>query len=223
MATPTLVGSATTASSSSGSYTCNKPTGVAQNDLLLSLQFATTTLGSITSGWSQLRTSSAGILSRVGMKVAGASEGANYTFTQGGVGDDGCAIIIAWRDVLAGSTPVSAVGTTSTGSNVITPSVTPGGDDDVEVRFACAAEVTAFTAPSGMTLRASVSVSSFFAAGCATRTLSSGAATGTVNFPANATPDVPHGYTITIQGGSAFSSPRIFVATSAAVHRAANF
>lgn len=218
MTTPTPVGTATTANSTSTSYTCNKPTGVVENDLMLSLQFANSTggIGSITSGWTQLQTSTTGMTSRVGMKVAGPAEGANYTLAQGS-GADGGAIIIALRGILLGSTPVSAFVSGTTGSNVTTPSVTPGGLDDIEVRFAAGVNIFQFTAPAGMTLQASVASGGFVAGGCATRTLSSGAATGAIAFPASSAPSNPHGYTVTIRGAVGASGRRLLTATFASV------
>lgn len=222
MATPALVGTnATTAASTSTSFTCNKPAGVVENDLLLSLQFSDTGIGTITSGWTQLQTNTTGMESRVGMKIAGPSEAANYTFTQSS-GSDGGAIIVAITDILAGSTPVSAFVSGGSGSNVSTPSVVPEGIDDFEVRFAAGINVTAFTAPSGMTLRGSVASGGAIAGGCATRVLTSNAGTGTADFPTTGTPLARHGYTITVTGVPA-AGRRIVVATYAAVRRAASW
>ncbi|MEU3162889.1 hypothetical protein [Streptosporangium sp. NPDC006930] len=219
MTSPQIRGSATTANSTSTSYSCNKPTGVVQDDLMLMLQFADVGIGTITSGWTQLQAlTTADLRSRVGMKVAGGSEGANYALTQTS-GSDGGAIILALSDILAGQTPVSDTSTAGSGATITTPSVTPLGGDDFEIRFVAALAVTSFTAPGGWTERADVASGSACAGTCATRVLSSSGATGTANFTANTTAIDRHGYTITVSGKPDASGRRLLVASSVAVHR----
>jgi hypothetical protein len=126
VATPTLRGTATTATSASASFTCAKPTGVVAGDILISLQFTDLGVGSTPSGWTQLRNYTADIESRLAWKVAGSSEPASYTFSQSTGGIGGGAIVIALQGAST-STPVSAVGSTGSGSTVTTPSVNPDG------------------------------------------------------------------------------------------------
>lgn len=217
MATPTLVGSATTATSSSTSYTCNKPTGVVLDDLMLSLQFGDTGIGTITSGWSELQAiSESGIQSRIGMKVAGGSEGANYTFAQPS-GSAGGAIIIALSDA-ATTTPVSAQASTGSGTTVTTPSVVAVGSDDLEIRFAVAINAASFTPPGGFTPQGTAAGSGISGT-CATRVLNSSGATGTASFTANVSVPFRYGYTISVSGKPVGGGRRLLVATSVAVHR----
>lgn len=224
MASPLIRGSVTTATSGSSSYTCNKPTGVVADDLLLSLQFCDDGIGTITSGWTQLQTIvDGGFDSRIAMKVAGGSEGASYAFTQGAAFGGGGALIIALSGAGAG-TPVSALANgVGSGTTVTTPTVTPTGVDDFEVRFAFSIGGSGMTAPAGFTPGASIGIGGM-AGGCATRVLTSGAATGTANFTATGgTPSDRYGYTIAVTGIPDASGRRVFVANSAAVHRAANW
>lgn len=220
MPTPTLVGSVTSATSSSTSYTCNKPTGVAAGHLLLALQWSAGTIGSVTSGWTQLQAQSSGATSRVTYLAAGGSEPANYTFTQ--TAQPGGAIIVA----VAGASlaePVSASSSTAVGSAVSTPSVTPAGLEDLEVRFALSLNSgQSFEPAVGFTERADVADGGEGGAMCATRVLASGAATGTHTFATPGVPSAPHGYTIAITEASS-GRPRIVTATFTAVHRAANW
>lgn len=219
MTTPTLVGTVTTATSSSTSFTCNKPSGVALDDLMLSFQFTDNGIGTITSGWSSLQAiSDTGFDSRVGMKVAGGSEGATYTFAQNASAAGG-AIILALRDTASG-TPVSAqANNVGSGTVCTTPSVVALGADDFEVRFIMAINTTSFTAPGGFTPRANISPSAGIAGACATRVLSSSGATGTADFTANASVPDRYGYTITVSGKPGGGGRRLLTATSVAVHR----
>ncbi|GAA3416242.1 hypothetical protein GCM10018952_44400 [Streptosporangium vulgare] len=221
MATPTLVGTVTSAVSSSTSYSCNKPTGVSAGHLLLALQWSAGTIGAVTSGgWAQLQAQSGGATSRVTWLGAGGSEPGSYTFTQ--TAQPGGAIIIA----VAGASlaePVSASSSTAVGSAVSTPSVTPFGVDDLEVRFAVALNSgQAFTPAAGFTEQADVADGGEGGAMCATRVLSSGSATGTHTFATSGTPSAPHGYTIAITEAPS-GRPRIVVATFAARNRAASW
>jgi hypothetical protein len=220
MATPTLVGTVTSATSSATSYTCTKPTGVVAGDLLLSLQFSTGTIGSAPAGWTQAQTQTSGATSRVAYYAAGGAEPGSYSFTQ--ASGTGGAIIVA----LAGASltaPVSASSNTSSGNAVTTPSVTPEGSDDFEVRFAISGEAgSTWTTPGGFVEQVEVNADNQLAAVCATRVLASGAATGVQNFGLGSAPFPAHGYTIAITEAPS-GRPRIVVATFAARNRAASW
>jgi len=222
VATPTLVGTVTTATSTSTSYTCNKPSGVIENDLLLSFQFTDNGIGALTSGWTQLQAiSDTGFDSRIAYKAATGSEGANYTFAQSS-GAAGGAIILALRDAVSG-TPVSALANqVGAGTTCTTPSVVAVGADDFEARFVMAVNSTTFTPPPGFAEQADISASAGVAGTCATRVLSSSGATGTADFTGAATVAFRYGYTIAVTGVPS-TGRRVYVATSAAVNRAANW
>ncbi|MEU4410773.1 hypothetical protein AB0F88_40235 [Streptosporangium sp. NPDC023963] len=220
MPTPTLVGSVTSATSSSTSYSCNKPTGVAAGDLLLSLQWSAGTIGAVPSGWTQLETQTSGATSRVAYLAAGGSEPGNYTVTQ--TAQPGGTIIIAVADASLAA-PVSNSSSIAVGSAVSTPSVTPAGLEDFEVRFAVALNAgQSFEPASGFTEQVDVADTGEGGAMCATRVLASGAATGTHTFGTSGTPSAPHGYTIAITEAPS-GRPRIVAATFTAVHRAASW
>src|SRR5690606_26455205 len=177
---------------------------VVAGDILISLQFNDLGVGSTPSGWTQLRNYTSDIESRLAWKVAGSSEPASYTFSQSTGGIGGGAIVIALQGAST-STPVSAVGSAGSGSTVTTPSVTPAGTDDLDIRFAVALDSSSFSPPAGFTERADVvrdDAGDTIAAACATRPLASGAATGTANFTASPSPFLRHGYTVTVSGVS---------------------
>src|SRR5690606_25959953 len=182
---------------------------VVAGDILISLQFNGVGVGSPPAGWTQLRNYTSGIESRLAWKGAGSSEPASYTFSQSTGGIGGGAIVIALQGAST-STPVSAVGSAGSGSTVTTPSVTPAGSDDLDLRFAVAVDSSSFSPPAGFTERADVvrdDAGDTIAAACATRPLASGAATGTANFTASPSPFLRHGYTVTVSGGSGMDAP----------------
>ena len=99
-------GSATTAAITSTSVTVNKPTGVVQGDVMIVNieKEGNNTINAASSGWTVIHGAAieSGGKKRhqtVLYKVAGASEGSNYTFTLGTGTDKGSAAIIAFYGV----------------------------------------------------------------------------------------------------------------------------
>lgn len=221
MTSPVIVGTATSADSSSTSYTCAKPTGVVSGHLLLAMQFSAGTIGTVPSGWTTLQSQSSGLTSRIAFLAAGGSEPSTYTFTQ--TADPGGAIIIAYSGALL-TTPISATTTAGSGSNISTPSITPGASDDVDVRFAIAiASPLALNPPAGWTSQESNAPDSNHGSLCATKTLASSAPTGVQDFTSSfGTPTVRHGYTVDVTALVVAARRAVFVGTSA-VQRAASW
>ena len=98
-------GSATTATTTGTSLTINKPTGVVQGDVMFVniAQTGNNTTDPSLSGWTLIdSTSLAGTTARYGAvfyKVAGASEGASYTFTLGSGVSSAVGDIVAFSGV----------------------------------------------------------------------------------------------------------------------------
>ncbi|WP_157251032.1 hypothetical protein [Nonomuraea typhae] len=134
----------TVATSTSTSYTCAKPSGVVSGDVLVAFQagdwgtasaMATPTGGTT---WQLLTSRDAGenaLHSKVWWKVAGGSEPSTYGFTQASA-SDGVVIIAAVRD--ASGTPTFASTDNDGTAFFDTPSITPAGTADYELRFVSA-------------------------------------------------------------------------------------
>jgi hypothetical protein len=155
---PTHVGSS---SNSTGTTTLSlsKPAGVASGDMMLvAIYTGDAASASITppSGWTELRTYAPNSFFRFSVfyRVAGASEGASYSFTVGDV--DTVGAISAYRGGETGA-PASTISTGLSGTSLAAPSITTteantmiisivGGDEG-------AASAKSWTPPSGVTER----------------------------------------------------------------------
>ncbi|MFG1683518.1 hypothetical protein ACGFNP_25340 [Nonomuraea sp. NPDC049269] len=137
-------------------------------------------------------------------KIAGGSEPASYTFNQDS-GADAAATMIAVQDGST-STPVFATGTGGTGTSIQTPSTTPGGTTDLDVRFVSASGALgtseSLTPPATYTEFADIGSRQFVYVSGAYKVLSSGSATGTQNFTITTSPTSRRGVTVTITSGS---------------------
>ncbi|MEU7741971.1 hypothetical protein [Nonomuraea sp. NPDC049158] len=219
----------TSASSATTSYTCNRPTVVA-GDLMLAFQSADTgTLANMTTPtggatWSLLtsRTWGSGAGGKVWWKFADSAEPSTYGFAQGS-GADGVTIIASISDTST-SLPVFAdTGSDVASATVATPSVTPTGADDLELRFATAAGsggAVTWTSPATYTQQTQVQSTTFTTGVLATKALSSGSATGTQNFTLSASKSRNLGFTVAVAGVS-FVPPRPILIVQPAVQRAA--
>ncbi|MFI6496895.1 hypothetical protein [Nonomuraea typhae] len=146
------------------------------------------------------RDDSTGAGTKVWWKVAGAGEPSTYGFTQGSSAD-GSVSIIAVQDGSTNTPIVAQTGGTASGTSKATPSTTPNGSDDFEIRCVALHTVSAtvtFTPPSGFTERTDIQSSTFALTTTATRTLASGGATGTHNFTCTNTVGEWHGFTVNI-------------------------
>lgn len=210
------------------SFNVAKPTGTAQDDVLLACasvgQGDASAVGVPTGGatWTLLDSLDAGsgdLHTKIWWKVAGGSEPANYAFTMSSTSIASVAIL-----AISGAgtnTPLHASSTAGSGTNVSTPTLTPNAADDLEVRIASATDfIDAFTwtAPATYTQRASLD-----SLGVATKALSSGSATGALNYVADATPSSRHGFTIDVATLVIPNIRHVSVMSTAAVRRAANW
>jgi hypothetical protein len=177
------VGAVTSAASgTTGSFTVPRPPGTVNGSVLVAFHSADvgtpasmsaaggsawTSLGTITSGVDALQT-------RVWIKTAGGSEPANYTFGQSS-GADGVAAVVRLDAATLSPSPVWASATLADVSVVATPATTPGGANDVELRWAAGAWSSAgatWNGPTGFTKRADRQSGSYTTGCLATRDLS---------------------------------------------------
>lgn len=206
---PTFRSASQVASGTIGSFSCSKPAGVVENDILVAFHAADTgtlaDMGTPTGGstWqllaSRARDDATGSGTKVWWKAAGAAEPSTYGFTQVS-NADGSVSIIAVQDGSTNTPTVAQTGGTSTGTAKTTPSTTASAGD-FEIR--CVAVhapggALSFTAPAGFTERTDVQSGTYATTTTATRTLSSGGTTGTADFTASTSVGEWHGFTVNI-------------------------
>lgn len=129
--------------SASTSYTVTKPTGTASGDIMVAIQSgdwgAATSMGDPTGGssWGSAiisQTQGTNTLHvKAWIKTAGGSEPASYGFTQAS-SSDGVAMVFCIRD--AALAHVEDYEINNATAFFSTPSITPGGDADFEIRYA---------------------------------------------------------------------------------------
>lgn len=225
-------------SGTTGSFNVARPSGTTQGDILIA--FHSSDVGSL----SDLGTPSGGatwqLLSQQGgtnfagtkvwWKVAGGSEPSQYGFTQNS-GGDGVAAVVAITGAVTSTPVVASVTGTLTSASVLTPSVTPTGSDDLELRWAAVGSSefsqsdVSWSPPSGgYTERADLQSGQYVTASLATISLTSSAATGTRNFTES--PEYEEagrtGHTVAVASLPPAGRRRLLVA-SYAVHRAASW
>jgi hypothetical protein len=184
MAAPTFV-DATQASATGGTtLVLTKPTGTTADDILIAAIYTKdASSASITppSGWTLLQSyaASAFFLFATYYRVAGASEGASYSFTVGGSGTIGA--LSAYRGADSGAI-VSGISTGGSGTTSTCPSVTTTRADARVVVIAGGDEgagtATTYTPPSGVTEREDI-FSSALLLGLGDVTQSAAGSTGT--------------------------------------------
>lgn len=152
---PTFIASAT-ATTTSPNLTIAKPTGSGSNttqegDLMIAFMYgsggATTWTGD--TGWTEVLDIGITTSTRIAYKVAGASEGSNYTFTFNASGRSVTGCILTYR--LAAYDVVGAVSTSSTASSI----TTSASQSILIASYATGSASTTMSAPPGMTSRAS--------------------------------------------------------------------
>lgn len=212
---PSLRGASQVASGTTGSFTCTKPTGTVQNDILVAFHGADvgtlTDMGTPTGGdtWlplaSRARDDGTGAGSKAWWKVAGSSEPSTYGFTQAS-NADGAVSIVAVQSGSTNTPVVAQTGGNTAGTSKATPSTTPNGADDFEIRCVLlhgpGASGLTSTPPATYTEQTDVESGQYVLCTTATKALSSGAATGTQNFTISASVSEWHGFTVDI-GSSA--------------------
>lgn len=137
--TPTWIGGETATSASSTSLVINKPSGTAQNDLLVAICVRPGTSGTWTgpSGWTEAADAN-GI--SVHYKTAGASEGSSYTFTASSASVN-FGIIMTFRNAAW-----DLIGTSATGNTITIPAITLSSNNSTVIAFAREANTNIFTA-----------------------------------------------------------------------------
>lgn len=156
--TASIVNVTSSASGTTGSFTCAKPSGTANGHKIIAIHFCDVgTTGAMTisggSAWGTNLTSRTlgddTIQARIWHKTAGGSEPSNYTFGQNS-GADGVAIIIAIQNADNAATPIFDVDDNLDTADFTTPGITPAGTNDLEIR-ACGGtwpdDLTTWTSP----------------------------------------------------------------------------
>lgn len=200
------------------SLSCSKPTGTLGGDLLLAFQaadagvFADMTTPTGGSTWTLLGQqvwNGGDPGTKVWWKIAGGSEPSSYGFAQGS-GADGV-VVVAAVEGAASTTPVFASSNGAGSTTIPTPSVTPDGVSDLELRWACSKSVggglVSYTPPATYTEQADLQSGTFTSGALASKLLSGGGATGVQNFTiSTSSPDFV-GFTVAVTSG-AFLAPR---------------
>lgn len=201
---------ASQAATGAASFSCLKPTGVVAEDILVAIHVtnsgSSAGMGAPTGGatWNPLTSRADGADSggtKVWWKRAGAAEPGSYGFTQPVSSWPGAVSIVAVQAALTDIPIVAQNGSDYGSSNVPTPSTTPNGASDVEIRCAVAPFPTvemSWTPPAGFTERTDIQSGIGSSMSTATRTLSSSGATGIFNFIASTTLYWRQGFTINI-------------------------
>ncbi|MGW4639565.1 hypothetical protein ACWEN6_13605 [Sphaerisporangium sp. NPDC004334] len=175
----------------SSTASVSAPSGLTPGDVLLAVQLtgagSTSGIGTPTGGssWGTplLSATGSGCAARLFGKVAGTGEPGTYTFSRSDV-EDHLILLLAISE--AATTGVVASSTTNNDTLITTPGVTPAGADSLEVRFALgellAGSGPSWSQPGGWTERADYNFGGSLTGCCATRSLSSAAATSAVEF-----------------------------------------
>lgn len=212
---PSYRDASSTGSGTTATFTCNKPSATASGDILVCFHAADagtlSEMGAPTGGatWnllaSRIRDDGTGAGTKVWWKVAGGSEPSTYGLTQNS-GADGSVSIIAVQDGATSTPVVAQSGSNVSTSSCTTPSTTPTGSDDFEIRcVALHAPVSprTFTSPAGLTERTDIQSGNYALTTTATRTLASGGATGVQTFTADTGVPEYHGFTVNIAASAA--------------------
>lgn len=126
---PTWVGGTTATTGTQSTIVIDKPSGTAENDLMVAIVVAAQTGRTWTgpAGWTEAL-DTAGIA--VYYKTAGASEGSNYTFTCSSTAVH-FGIIMTFRNAAW-----DLIGTTATGSTITIPAITLSSNNSIVIAYA---------------------------------------------------------------------------------------
>lgn len=224
--TPSLRSAVTTATSTADfGYTVTVPTGVAAGDVLLAFQSADSAVladladpldgdGFVSGGWTEIAAeddvSVNELVTKVWWKISTGAEPANYIFFHNAA-SDGLCTMAAIKD--AGHAPPivafsSAISGSPLGASHSTPSTTPAGNNDFELRWCAMAKDTTgaantWTPPAGFTERSDLQSTTWTTGSLATRPLTSNAATGTHSFTSSSTEfNTRHSLTVNVMADS---------------------
>lgn len=215
---PSFRAASSAASSGASTVSCSKPSGTVSGDILVAFHAADdgflsdmTPSGGI--AWnllaSRAREFGFGAGTKVWWRIAGGSEPSSYVFNHG-LDADATVSIIGVQDASLNTPVVAQSGGTGMTTSVSTPSTTPTGSDDFEIRCAVVhvpetADTIFWTPPAGFTERTDVNSRRRATVGTATRTLAGGGATGTHVFTASVNVNEFQGFTVNIAGRSGFT------------------
>ncbi len=129
-----------------GTLTINKPAGVLENDMLVAImgQDGANATWTGDTGWTEKIDQGVQPNLRIATKVAGASEGVSYTFTQSST-RKAAGIILHFRDAA-----FDQIGTINTGSPLVAGGITPTSSGILIGAYLSNQSGATFTTPSGM-------------------------------------------------------------------------
>lgn len=199
-------------SSASGfgsSYTVAPPTNV-EGDLLVAFQTADVTadvdMTEPTGDWflvTSVLTGTFSLCTKVWYRVSNGHEPSTYTFSQGGSADT----VVSIAAIQDAGTAIPVVATTTEdapGASFDTPTTTPNGSHDLELRWVAGSDATGvagvtWTSPATYTEKSDLQGGNFTTGSLASKSLSSNAATGVKTFTcSSAALDWAHGVTVDI-------------------------
>ncbi|TDD54597.1 hypothetical protein E1286_05250 [Nonomuraea terrae] len=207
--------STSSATSASASFSCPKPSGTQQGDILIAFQtcsdFGNGNMTTPTGGspWQLLgqRDDTEWAGTRVWWKRVGASEPAAYTFRQSG-NNDSIAAIAAVADA-GTATPLIASTENGADASVSCPSVSSSLSPGVTLRWAAGLRFSfvGWSAPSGYSEHLDRWLSAGATASLASRPRTATGATGAVAFTASSAPIFSHGFTVDVGGTAVPPAP----------------
>lgn len=226
MPTPSLRSAVTTAATDQDiGYTVTVPTGVLAGDVLLAFQSADSAVlddlaepavasGTVPGGWTEIAaeddTSINSLVTKVWWKISTGAEPTSYIFFHNDASDGVCTMA-AIKDA-SHARPIVAFSSAISGSPLgtahSTPSSTPAGNNDFELRWVAMAKdstpaANTWTPPVGFTERSDLQSTTWTTGSLATRPLTSNAATGTHNFTSSSSEfNVRHSFTVNVMAAS---------------------
>lgn len=150
---PLLVGTASTQNGSTGAtLTISKPTGTTQNNLMIAIMVSGNDVGTTwtgDTGWTEIKDQNASPDLRIAYKIAGASEGDSYTFTNSSSADYLSGCILTYRN--AAYDTIGTVGTATSGGNCTAAQITVANNMSILIAaFANDRDSVTFPTPAGM-------------------------------------------------------------------------
>ncbi len=222
--TPSLRSAVTTAEVDSvPAYYCNVPTGVVPGDVLIAFQSADSTalddmfppsqdeLATDTAAlWTErlafVTDATNDLATKVWTRVVQEGEPTRFIFWQDAAAD-GVTIMAAIKDAKVSQISYASLVEPAPGPSFVTPSSTPGGSNDFDLRYVAGTDAVGaaatFTSPATYAELADLQSRTFTCASLASKALTSNAATGTQTFTcSNGGLDTGHGVTVTIMADS---------------------
>lgn len=196
------------------SFSCPRPPGVEQGDVLVAVQTSADVTGApmlTPSGWTLLGQLApvedwGGV--KVWWKAATSSEPASYTFRQDA--SESIVGIVAISDCDNSTPPLISITSEDGGAQVTCPAVSPSSTSGVTIRYAAALQFgnpITWSPPASHTERMDRNAAFFTSATLATRARTAAGSTGSASFGAVPSANAPHVVAVTIDVGGVGGPP----------------